>query len=89
MAKNITINKDSYTDVPAIDIPLTSGSGMARFLDTTDATATAEDVTSGKSVYLASGRAVGTLSFITCYTGSSDPSSSLGSDGDVYLKVSN
>lgn len=29
----------------------------------------------------------GNLSFITYYTGSSDPSSSLGSDGDIYLKV--
>lgn len=29
----------------------------------------------------------GTLSFVTYYTGSSDPSASTGSDGDIYLKV--
>lgn len=30
----------------------------------------------------------GTLGFVTYYTGSSDPSSSLGVDGDIYLKTS-
>lgn len=29
----------------------------------------------------------GSLVFVTYYTGSSDPSSSLGSNGDIYLKV--
>lgn len=31
----------------------------------------------------------GTLAFVTYYTGSTDPSPSLGSDGDIYLKVAN
>ena len=30
----------------------------------------------------------GTLSFVTYYTGSSTPSSSQGSNGDIYLKTS-
>ena len=30
----------------------------------------------------------GTLAFVTYYTGTSDPSSSLGNDGDIYLKTS-
>lgn len=32
-------------------------------------------------------RITGSLVFVTYYTGSSDPSSSLGSNGDIYLKV--
>lgn len=31
----------------------------------------------------------GTLAFVTYYTGSTDPASSLGSNGDIYLKVAN
>lgn len=58
-------------------------------IDLTGDTVTAADVANGKQFHLPSGVITnGTLTFITCYTGTSDPSSSLGSDGDVYLKVS-
>lgn len=57
-------------------------------IDLTSDTVTAADVANGKQFHLPSGViANGTLTFITCYTGSSTPSSSLGQDGDIYLKV--
>lgn len=60
MAQNITLLGASYTDVPAVTLPKTSG-GTATFVD-------ADEV-------------------ITYYTGSSEPSASLGENGDIYLKV--
>lgn len=87
MAQNITLLGASYSAVPAVDLPKTGG-GTARFTDVTDTTATAADVASGKVIHTASGEATtGTLSFVTYYTGSATPPASLGSDGDIYLKV--
>lgn len=64
--------------------------GSNTLIDLTNTTASAEDVAQGKYFYTASGvRTNGTLTFVTYYTGSTDPSSSLGSDGDIYLKVAN
>lgn len=57
-------------------------------IDLTGDTVTAADVANGKKFHLPSGVvATGTLSFINCYSGTTEPSSSLGQDGDVYLKV--
>ena len=57
-------------------------------IDLSNDTAVASDVASGKYFHLATGQRVsGTLNFVTYYTGSSDPSSSIGSNGDIYLKV--
>lgn len=55
---------------------------------TSDATASSSDVANGKTFYNSTGKVTGTLSFITYYTGTSTPASSLGSDGDIYLKTS-
>ena len=56
-------------------------------IDTSSDTATAADIANGKTAHSKEGtRLTGTLAFVTYYTGTSDPSSSLGSDGDIYLK---
>lgn len=57
-------------------------------IDITDTTATADTVLSGSAFYDKSGTKVqGGVSFISYYTGSSTPSSSLGSDGDIYVQI--
>lgn len=38
MAKNVVIREVVYNDVPSVNIPLSSGSGNATFIDTSDAT---------------------------------------------------
>lgn len=57
-------------------------------MDITDTTAVADKVLSGYNFYSANGiKTSGSLNIITYYTGTTDPSSSTGSDGDIYLKV--
>lgn len=57
-------------------------------MDITDTTAVADKVLSGYSFYSASGtKTSGSLNIVTYYTGTTDPSSSTGSNGDIYLKV--
>lgn len=57
---NVVINGVTYNAVPEVQIPK-SGGGTATFYDTSDATATAGDVLSGKVVYGASGRITGNI----------------------------
>lgn len=56
MAKNIKVAGATYNNVPGVDLPLADNSGnMARFVDTTDATASASEIMQGYTAYGANG----------------------------------
>ena len=54
---------------------------------TSDANATATDIVLGKSGYVNGVKIDGSLVVYTYYTGSTAPSSSLGSNGDIYFQI--
>ena len=54
-------------------------------LDTSDATAQAEDIINGKTAYARGEKINGSLIIQTCYKGTEEPSDSIGEDGDLYL----
>ena len=54
---------------------------------TSDATATAADVVSGATAYASGEKITGTLVIQKYYTGTAAPTSSIGSDGDIYLQT--
>lgn len=51
MAQSVVINGVTYADVPEVHIPLFGG-GTAKFMDTSDGTATAYDMLSGATGYV-------------------------------------
>ena len=58
--QNLVINEKTYENVQAVQIPLSDGSGNAKFIDTTGATATAENIDKGYNAYVDGELVVGT-----------------------------
>ena len=57
-------------------------------IDLTSDTVTADKLTKGYTAHDMSGATItGTLTTVNYYSGSSEPSSSTGSDGDIYFKL--
>lgn len=82
---NVSLWGGSYSSVPYLTVPKTGG-GTAQFDDTTDADATTSDIISGKTAYVNGTKLTGNVVLQNYYTGSTAPSSSLGSNGDLYLQ---
>ena len=62
--------------------------GSTTLIDISNDTVTANTLLSGATAHDNSGTQItGSVTFITYYTGTSDPASSLGGNGDIYLKT--
>lgn len=60
MAQNVIINGVTYASVPEVNIPK-SGGGTARYMDTSDATATAEQMLNGATSYVNGSKVTGNI----------------------------
>ena len=57
-------------------------------IDLTSDTVSADKLAKGYTAHSAAGEAItGTVEYVTYYSGTSEPDSSLGSDGDLYFKL--
>ena len=82
IAKKIVKPDEMYDGISQITV----NAIPSEYQNTTDATATSDDIVVGKTAYINGGKIVGTKTFQTYYTGSEIPPTSLGNDGDIYLQ---
>lgn len=61
MAKSVVINGVVYEDVPSVSIPLSGGSGNAKFVDTDSGDAAASDLRNGKKAWVDGNEVTGTV----------------------------
>lgn len=61
MAKSIVIRGNTYPDAPEIDVPISNGGGTAKFMETSDATADAQDVRNGETFYAGGVKKTGSM----------------------------
>jgi hypothetical protein len=60
MAQNVIINGVTYQSVPEVDIPK-NGGGTAKFVDTSDATATSAQIRPGATAYVNGTKVTGSM----------------------------
>lgn len=64
--------------------------GQNTLIDISSDTVSADNLLTGTTAHDKSGNQItGAVSFVTVYEGAAEPSSSVGNDGDIYLKVVN
>lgn len=61
MSKSVKINGVTYSDVPYVNIPLSTGSGNAKFVDTDSGNVAATDIRSGKKAWAGGSEITGTV----------------------------
>lgn len=83
---NIKIAGATYESVPSVTLKDANNANV-NFVLTSDATMTADDLVVGKSGYGPNGLILGELEIKTVYVGAGEPSSSLGQNGDIYLRT--
>lgn len=83
---NIKIAGATYESVPSVTLKDANNADV-NFVLTSDATMTADDLVVGKSGYGPNGLIYGELEVKTVYVGAGEPSSSLGVNGDIYLRT--
>lgn len=83
---NIRIAGATYESVPSVTLKDANNANV-NFVLTSDATMTADDLVVGKSGYGPNGLILGELEIKTVYVGAGEPSSSLGENGDIYLRT--
>lgn len=83
---NIKIAGATYESVPSVTLKDANNADV-NFVLTSDATMTADDLVVGVSGYGPNGMVFGELEVKTVYVGAGEPSSSLGVNGDIYLRT--